>query len=75
MDAGVRGCLLQNQNLPVQPTHTTFPQHREILFMYLSISDNAMSYGLVEDSDSVDKPVYFVGKVFKGDKLIYQKIE
>jgi len=36
-----------------------------ILFLYLSISDNAMSSMLVEDSDSGEKPIYFIIKSFE----------
>jgi hypothetical protein len=43
--------------------------------LYLAISKNAMSTVLVEDSDTGEKPIYFVSKVFKGAKLRYQKLE
>jgi len=46
-----------------------------ILFLYLSISTNTMSSVLVDDSDSGEKPIYFVSKVFRGAELKYQKIE
>jgi len=45
------------------------------LSLYLSVSDNAMSSVLTEDSEEGERPVYFVSKVFKGAELRYQKIE
>jgi hypothetical protein len=42
-----------------------------ILFLYLSISANAMSSVLVQDSDTGEKPIYFVSKVFRGAELRY----
>ena len=46
-----------------------------ILFLYLSISDNAMSFVSVQDSDFEEKPIYFISNVFRGAELRYQKIE
>jgi len=34
-----------------------------------------MSSVLVKDSDTGEKPIYFVSKVFQGAELRYQKIE
>lgn len=48
------------------------PSKDAILFLYLAISDNAMSSVLVEDSETSEKPVYFVSRVFKGAELRYQ---
>jgi len=46
-----------------------------ILFLYLSICDNAISSVLVQDYDVGEKPIYFISKVFRGAELRYQKIE
>jgi hypothetical protein len=51
------------------------PSPHSILFLYLAISENAMSTILVEDSEGGEKPIYFVIRVFKGAELRYQKIE
>jgi len=51
------------------------PSPGSTLSLYLSVSDNAISSVLMEDSEEGEKPVYFVSKVFKGAKLRYQKIE
>jgi len=51
------------------------PSSRAALSLYLSVSDNAMSYVLTEDSEERERPIYFVSKVFKGAKLRYQKIK
>jgi len=51
------------------------PTTGAILFLYLSISNNAMSSMLVQDSNTGDKPIYFISKVFRHVELRYQKIE
>jgi len=51
------------------------PSSGAALSLYLSVSDNAMSSVLTEDSEEGERPVYFVSKVFKGAELRYQKIE
>jgi hypothetical protein len=51
------------------------PTTGSILFLYLSISNNTISSVLVQDSDSKEKPVYFVSNIFKGAEPRYQKIE
>jgi len=51
------------------------PSSGAALSLYLSVSDNAMSSVLTEDSEEGERPVYFISKVFKGVELRYQKIE
>jgi len=51
------------------------PSPGATLSLYLSISDNAMSFVLTEDCEEWEKLVYFISKVFKGVELRYQKIE
>jgi len=51
------------------------PTTSAIMFLYPSISDNTMSSILVQDSDSGEKPIYFINKVFLGAELRHQKIE
>jgi len=42
------------------------PSKNAILFLYLAISDYAMSTVLVEESNTRGKQIYFVSRVFKG---------
>jgi len=51
------------------------PSTGAILFLYLSITSNAMSSVLVQASNSGEKPIYFVSKVFKGAEIRYEKTE
>ncbi|XP_039687770.1 uncharacterized protein [Medicago truncatula] len=51
------------------------PTKGAVLFLYLSVSENALSSVLVEESDEREKPIYFVSRVLKGAELRYQKIE
>ena len=47
----------------------------EELFVYLSISPNAVSAVLIRVKDQVQKPVYYVSKVLMGAENRYLKIE
>lgn len=51
------------------------PTKGAILFLYLLVSENALSSVLVEETDDREKPIYFVSRVLKGAELRYQKIE
>lgn len=57
------------------PSVLHHPTNGLIPFLYLSIFANAMSSVLVQDSESGEKPIYFVRKVFRGAGLRYQKIK
>lgn len=45
------------------------------LFLYLYVTNDAMSSVLVQELDDNEKQVYFVSRVFRGAELRYQKIE
>lgn len=47
------------------------PNKNAILFLYLAISEKAMSIVLVEESETGEKPIYFVSRVFKGAEMRY----
>jgi len=51
------------------------PTTGTILFLYLLTSVNAISSVLVQNSDTGEKPIYFISKVFRGAELRYQKVE
>ena len=48
------------------PPIMTKPQPGETLYLYLAITDEAMSAVLVRESDLKQNPVYFISKVFQG---------
>ena len=43
------------------------------LFLYLYVTNDAMSFVLVRELDDNEKQVYFVSRVFRGAELRYQK--
>jgi hypothetical protein len=45
------------------------------LYLYLAVSDKALSSALVQEIKGEEKSVYFVSRTFKGAEAKYQKIE
>lgn len=45
------------------------------LLLYRLVTKRVMSLVLVQEIDKAEKPMYFVRKLFKGTKMLYQKIE
>ena len=51
------------------------PTPGERLYVYLAISDAAVSVALVREDNGVQKPVYFVSKSLLDAEMIYPKLE
>ncbi|XP_057724061.1 uncharacterized protein LOC130940023 [Arachis stenosperma] len=51
------------------------PKHGEPLYIYLSITDVAISSALVTETDKKQQPVYFVSKTLQNAELRYPKLE
>ena len=51
------------------------PSQGEVLYLYLAVSDKALSAVLVKQEDKVQKPIYYVNKVLHGAELNYSAIE
>ena len=51
------------------------PVDHEMLYVYLAISQHAISTALVREEDQVQKPVYYVSKHLTGAERNYPKIE
>ena len=51
------------------------PSPEDILYLYLAISEKALSGVLVKEDEKVQNPVYYVSKVLHGAELNYSKIE
>ena len=52
------------------------PLEEENLYMYLSVSDEAVSYVLVRLEDGgQQKPVYYTNKILHEDEVRYPKIQ
>ncbi|KAK2998543.1 hypothetical protein RJ639_023122 [Escallonia herrerae] len=57
------------------PSLLSKPLFGEDLFLYLSITDVAVSAILVREEDGVQKPIYYVSKVLQDVETRYPKIE
>ncbi|XP_058774357.1 uncharacterized protein LOC131648633 [Vicia villosa] len=51
------------------------PEAREILYLYLAISTEAVSATLIRESLEGQKPIYFTSKALQGPEVRYQQIE
>jgi hypothetical protein len=57
------------------PPILTRPEKDNTLYLYLAVSDKALSSTLVQEIKAGEKPIYFVSRTFKGAEAKYQKIE
>ncbi|RDX70210.1 Retrovirus-related Pol polyprotein from transposon 17.6, partial [Mucuna pruriens] len=57
------------------PPVLTRPKPGMPLYLYISISDNAISSALVQEEKGEQRPIYFTSKVLQGPEKRYQKIE
>ena len=51
------------------------PNPEEVLYLYLVVSEQALSAVLVKEEKKIQKPVYYVSKVLHGAELNYSVIE
>ncbi|KAL0448047.1 UNVERIFIED_CONTAM: Retrovirus-related Pol polyprotein from transposon opus [Sesamum latifolium] len=51
------------------------PKQGETLFLYLAVSDEAISLVLVREQEKVQNPVYYVSKMLQGAEKRYTQIE
>ncbi|WJX72831.1 hypothetical protein P8452_56671 [Trifolium repens] len=59
----------------VSPPILTRLEKGNTLYLYLAVSDKALSSALVQEIKGEEKPIYFVSRTFKGAEAKYQKIE
>ncbi|WJX58397.1 hypothetical protein P8452_43858 [Trifolium repens] len=57
------------------PPILTRPEKGNTLYLYLTVSDKALSSALVQEIKGEEKTVYFVSRTFKGAEAKYQKID
>lgn len=51
------------------------PRHREVLYLYLSVSGTASSSMLVREEAGVQAPIYYTSRAFKGAEERYPRVE
>ena len=68
------GCFPRNQDLSTPPC-ISIPNLGEPLFLYLAVSDHAVSAVLVGELGQEQKPVFFVSKAMDETELRYLSLE
>ena len=58
-----------------EPPLLAKPSADEVLYLYMAVSDKAISAVLVKEEERVQKPVYYVSKTLHGAELNYSAIE
>ncbi|RDY08227.1 Retrovirus-related Pol polyprotein from transposon 17.6, partial [Mucuna pruriens] len=67
--------FLRLKAMMATPPVLTRPKPSMPLYLYISISDNAVSSVLIQEEEGEQRPVYFTSKVLQGPERWYQKIE
>jgi hypothetical protein len=67
--------FLKLKSFLASPPILTRPQKGNPLYLYLVVSDNALSSAVVQETKGEEKPIYFVSRTFKGAEAKNQKIE
>ncbi|XP_072094134.1 uncharacterized protein [Arachis hypogaea] len=75
MDSGLREAFNHIKSIIASPPVLGKPKGGEMLFLYLSMMDEALVTVLVCEEGKFKQPVYFVSKVLQGAKLRYSKFE
>ncbi|CAJ2644717.1 unnamed protein product [Trifolium pratense] len=57
------------------PPILTHPLPGNTLYLYLAVSDRALSSALVQEVEGEEKPIYFVSRTLRGAETRYQRIE
>ena len=57
------------------PPLLSLSKPREELYLYLAISQAAVSVALVRKEDECQKPIYFISRVFQGVEERYPQID
>ncbi|CAJ2632006.1 unnamed protein product [Trifolium pratense] len=57
------------------PPILTRPLPGNTLYLYLAVSDRALSSALVQEIEGEEKPIYFVSRTLRGAETRYQRIE
>ncbi|XP_058759896.1 uncharacterized protein LOC131633201 [Vicia villosa] len=58
-----------------EPPVLSRPGNDEILYLYLAVSNEAVSTTLIREAKDGQKPVYFTSKALQGPEVRYQQIE
>ncbi|RDX71667.1 Retrovirus-related Pol polyprotein from transposon opus, partial [Mucuna pruriens] len=67
--------VLRLKAMMAAPPVLIYPSPGTPQYLYISISDAAVSSDLIQEEEGEQRPVYFTSKVLQGDERRYQKIE
>ena len=67
---------MQNvRKLSLAPPVLSRPDPGQVLYLYLAVTNEAISAALVKEESRNQSPVYFVSKALQGSELNYQRLE
>ena len=75
MERRVFGSFSGDQGIPVNSSMLSIPNPGEPLFLYLAVSDHAVSTVLVRELGQKQRPIFFVSKVIDETELRYLPLE
>ena len=71
----VRGSIFSVEDIPEFPSYPSKPHRRELLTLYLVVSDFSTSVVLVRDKERVQHPVYYCSRALRGAEERYPRME
>ena len=75
LDRGVRGRVLGLKEYLVSPSILSCPDPREDLYMYLNISEHAVSAVMLKNQKGVQRPIYYINKTLVNVETLYLLFE
>ena len=75
MGCPLRRSIHSTKNLPKLSPILVSPSERELLTLYLAVSDFSTSVALVREQDRVQYPVYYCSQALRGAEERYPKME
>ena len=63
------------KKLLASPSLLSSPQKGETLFLYLSVTEHAVSAVLIRKENDLQMPIYYTSKVLHGTELRYTNVE
>ncbi|KAL2239143.1 UNVERIFIED_CONTAM: Retrovirus-related Pol polyprotein from transposon, partial [Sesamum indicum] len=75
MERRVREGPARAQEVPDDPSLISEPKEHEELFVYLGVSEHAVSSVLVREEGGRQNPIYYVSKMLQGAELRYTEME
>src|SRR3954469_21892103 len=75
MVRGVQKSIISPQASSLGATRPVPSENHEILYHYLTVSNEAVSATLIREAEDGQKPIYFTNKALQGPEVRYQQIK